>query len=79
MEETKSTNKNLIIQMAIKAINDTAGPDGIVPILLVFEAYHRMSRLDPIAPSIVTGAKAIQKATAEVCKLQLQKQVSVAH
>jgi hypothetical protein len=29
--------------MAVKAVNDLAGPDGIVPILLVFEAYLRMT------------------------------------
>ncbi|POS82075.1 hypothetical protein EPUL_006366, partial [Erysiphe pulchra] len=77
-EETKSTDKNLILQMAIKAINDTAGLDGIIPTLLVFGAYPRMSRLDPPAPSIATRAKAIQKAMAEVSKLRLQKQVTAA-
>jgi hypothetical protein len=28
--------------MAVKAVNDLAGPDGIVLILLVFGAYSRM-------------------------------------
>lgn len=77
-EETKSTDKSLILQMSIKAINDTAGPDGIIPTLLVFGAYPRMLRLDPPAPSIATRAKAIQKAMAEVSKLRLQKQVTAA-
>jgi hypothetical protein len=29
--------------MAIKAINDTAGSDGIVPTLLVFSAYLQVT------------------------------------
>ena len=38
--------------MAIKAINDTAGPDGLVPTLLVYGAYPRISNLDPPTLSI---------------------------
>jgi hypothetical protein len=33
--------------MAVKAINDTADPDGLVPTLLVFGAYPRMTEFDP--------------------------------
>ena len=32
-------NKNIALQMAFKAINNTAGPNGLVPTLLVFGAY----------------------------------------
>ena len=39
--------------MAIKAVNDTAGLDGLVPTLLVYRAYLRMSNLDPLALSIM--------------------------
>ena len=39
--------------MAIKAINDTAGPDGLVPTLLVYGAYLKISKLDPLTPSII--------------------------
>jgi hypothetical protein len=35
----KQINKEMILQMVVKAVNDTAGPDGIVPTLLVFRAY----------------------------------------
>jgi hypothetical protein len=38
--------------MAIKAINDTTGPNGLVPTLLVYGAYPRISNLDPLALSI---------------------------
>jgi hypothetical protein len=35
----KQINKEIMLQMAVKAINDLAGPDDIVPILLVFGVY----------------------------------------
>jgi len=35
----EDASKELTLQMAIKAINDSASPDGLVPILLVFGAY----------------------------------------
>jgi hypothetical protein len=38
MAEIKGINKDIALQIAFKAINDTAGPDGIVPILLVYSA-----------------------------------------
>jgi hypothetical protein len=38
-EMGKQIDKEMILQMAIKAVNNTAGPDGIVPTLLVFGAY----------------------------------------
>jgi len=56
--------------MAIKAVNDTASPDGLVPTLLVYRAYPRISNLDPPAPSIMDQAAIIQKAMAEIVKLQ---------
>ena len=37
--ELKSVSKDLILQIAVKAINNSASPDRLVPILLVFGAY----------------------------------------
>ena len=45
--------------MAVKAVNDTAGPNGLVPTLLVYGAYLRISKLDPPAPSIIDRAAII--------------------
>ena len=55
--------------MAVKAVNNTAGPDGLVPTLLVYGAYPRISNLDPPTPSITERAAAIQKAITEIVKL----------
>jgi len=39
--------------MAVKAINNTASLDGLVPTLLVYRAYLRISNLDPSALFII--------------------------
>ncbi|KAI0992010.1 hypothetical protein K3495_g16176, partial [Podosphaera aphanis] len=67
--------KDMILQMAQKAVNDSAGPDGIIPTLLVFGAYPRMIDLDPPTPSIQKRAKAIHSATEEVRKLLAIRQI----
>ena len=56
--------------MAVKAVNDTAGLNGLVPTLLVYGAYLRISNLDPPAPSITEWVAAIQKVMAEIVKLR---------
>ncbi|KAI0991809.1 hypothetical protein K3495_g16378, partial [Podosphaera aphanis] len=68
-------SKEFILQMAQKVVNDTAGPDGIVPTLLVFGAYPRISDLDAPAPSVTQRAKAIHKATIELRHLYAKRQV----
>ena len=45
--------------MAVKAINNTAGLDGLVPTLLVYGAYLRISNLDPTTLSIIDQAAVI--------------------
>ena len=79
MEDLASTeikvSKELGLQMAVKAVNDTAGANGLVPTLLVFGAYSRMHHLDPPAPSITQRAAAITKAMEEVRKMIVERQV----
>jgi len=55
--------------MAVKAVNNTASLDGLVPTLLVYGAYLRMSNLNPPALSIMERAAVIRKAMAEIVKL----------
>ena len=66
----------MALQMAVKAVNDTAGPDGLVPTLLVFGAYPRLTNYDPPAPSIQQWAATLKKATDEVQKIYAKEQVS---
>jgi hypothetical protein len=56
--------------MAVKAVNNTTSPNGLVPTLLVYRAYLRISKLDPPTPSVTDRAAIIRKAMAEIVKLQ---------
>jgi len=56
--------------MAIKAVNDTAGPDRLVLTLLVYRAYPWISNLDPPALFVIDRAAIIRKAMAEIVKLR---------
>jgi hypothetical protein len=76
--ELPNTPKELILQMAIKAVNDLVGPDGIVPTLLVFGAYPRMTKDSPLLLSIIERAEAIHKAIKEVRRLNAKRQVKEA-
>lgn len=74
--ELKGADKNMLLQMAIKAVNDTAGSDCLVPTLLVFGAYPKMTPLDPPAPSISQRAQAIKTAMTEVRRYHAHRQVT---
>src|SRR6266581_59119 len=62
--------------MAVKAVNDTAGPDGLIPTLLVYRAYPRINNLDFPALSITEQAAAIRKAIAKIVKLWAKQTVN---
>ena len=74
----ETVSKHILLQMAVKAVNDTMGPDGLVPTLLVYGAYPRMSNLDPLTPSMTQRAKAIQRAMEEIAKIRAKQQVNTA-
>jgi hypothetical protein len=62
--------------MTVKAVNNSAGPDGIVPTLLVFGAYSCMTRDSLPSPFITERAEAIYKAIKEVRRLYAEQQVN---
>jgi hypothetical protein len=76
--EIEDINLDMALQMAVKAVNDTAGPDGLIPTLLVFGAYPRMTEYDPPAPTVQQRAKAIEKAMTEVRKAHAERQINTA-
>jgi len=51
--ELKGASKELILQTAIKTINNSAGLDGLIPTLLVFSAYPRITNNSLLSPSVV--------------------------
>ena len=56
--------------MAVKAINNTANFNRLVPTLLIYRVYLRISNLDPPTPSITEQAAVIWKAMAKIVKLR---------
>ena len=80
MEELKGDgiSEHILLQMAVKAVNDTAGPEGLVPTLLVYGAYPRMNDLNPPTPSMTQRAKAIKHAMEEITKIRARQQVNTA-
>ena len=63
----------MTLQMAVKAINDIVGPNGIIPTLLVFSAYPRITKIDSLLLSITIRAKAMRAAIREIRKLRAQR------
>jgi hypothetical protein len=66
------------LQMAVKAVNDTAGPNGLIPTLLVFGAYPRIAENSAPSPTVTERAGAIKKAMNEVRKCHALRQVTEA-
>jgi hypothetical protein len=52
--------------MAVKAINNSAGPDGIIPTFLVFGAYPQITKINTLLLSITKRAEVTYIATKEV-------------
>ena len=52
--------------MAVKAINNLARLDGIIPTLLVFGAYPQITKIDALLLFVIKRAEAIRVAIKEV-------------
>jgi len=66
----------MALQTAFKAINDSAGPDGLVPTLLVFGAFPRMAESDAPSATVTQRAQAYRKAIEEIKKRRAERQIS---
>jgi hypothetical protein len=62
----KQINKEIMLQMTVKAINNLVRPDGIVFTLLVFGAYLWLTEIDPPSPLVIKRAEAICIVTKKV-------------
>jgi len=62
--------------MAIKAINNTTSPNRLVPTLLVYRAYLRISNLGPPILSITERAATIRKVIAKIAKLRAKQTIN---
>jgi hypothetical protein len=64
-----------MLQMAVKAINDLAGPNNIILILLVFSVYSRLIKINLPSSLVTKKAKAIYTAIKKVRRLYTKRQV----
>ena len=58
--------------MAVKAINNLAGLDGIISTLLVFRAYPQITKINALSLSITKRAEAICIIIKEIHYLQAE-------
>ena len=59
--------------MAFKVINDSVGPNGLIPTLLVFRAYLCIVEFNISNPIVIQQAAAFKKAIEEVKKLRAER------
>ncbi|KAH8884291.1 hypothetical protein GQ53DRAFT_786369 [Thozetella sp. PMI_491] len=63
------------LQAALSAVNATTGPDSLVPTLLVFGAYPRISMDSPPSASQLQRERAYKKALMELRKTSTEKRI----
>jgi hypothetical protein len=64
------------LQIIIKTINDLAGPDNIIPILLVFRAYPRIINNSLLSLITIKRTKTIRKASNKVRKFYAKRYIN---
>ena len=62
--------------MTVKAVNDTAGYNGLVPTLLIFGTYPRIINDDAPSLSTIERAKIIKITMNEVAKIHARRQTN---
>ena len=67
--------KNAMLEMAFKAVNDTAGPNGLVPTLFAFSAYPYIITDSLLSASQQQQTNAMIKTISKMCKLKFQREV----
>jgi hypothetical protein len=71
-----SISKEIILQMIVKAINDTVDSDELMLTLLIFDVYSRMHIMNSSTSSITQRAMTIEKTMIEVRKFRAERQVA---
>jgi hypothetical protein len=71
-----SISKEIILQMIVKAINDTVDSDELMSTLLIFDAYSKMHVMNSSTSSISQRAMTIEKVMTEVRKFRAERQVA---
>jgi hypothetical protein len=61
--------------MAIKAVNNTAGPNGLILTLLVFSTYLQITTTNTLSLTVTKRGKAITKVIKQITELYIKRQV----
>jgi hypothetical protein len=69
-------NKEIILQMIVKTINDTVDSDELMLTLLIFDVYSRMHVMNSSTSSISQRTMTIEKAMTEMRKFRAERQVA---
>jgi hypothetical protein len=64
------------LQIVIKVVNDLAGPDNIIPILLVFGAYLRITNNSLLSLTTIKKTKTIRKTNNEIRKFYTKRHIN---
>ena len=73
----RSESINDCLQYAVKCVNDTVGPEGLCPTLLVYGSMPRLSKRVP-AETQVSRARAMNAAMEKVQEVQAKRKISFA-
>jgi hypothetical protein len=68
--------KKMMLQMIVKAINDTVESDELVSTLLIFDVYSRMHVMNSSISSISQRTMTIEKIMTEMRKFRAERQVA---
>jgi hypothetical protein len=65
--------KQFVLQIAIKAINNTAGPNSLILTLLMFNTYPQMTTTNTLSFIVTKHSKAIIKAIKQIAELHTKR------
>jgi hypothetical protein len=69
-------SKQFVLQITIKAVNNTAGPDSLILTLLMFGTYPRITTTNTLSLTVTKYNKAIIKAIKQIAELYTKRQVT---
>ena len=61
--------------MVVKVVNNTTSLNGLVPTLLVFGVYLRMTKQDPLSLTITKRVEAVCMVIKEIQHLYMEQQI----
>ncbi len=77
-EMLSSIQMKIVLQMIVKAVNDSIDSDEIVLTLLIFDSYSRMINDSLSSSSMMQRAQIIRKTMRKVQRLHVERQIKYA-